>query len=104
MSYLPERCLLAAILPTSDVSLRNVTSMTCLVTRASFRVPFVEPWRRRWQSQSTVLASLVAQVRGMMFYGFQMYGAREGEQVVHPPSSSVEEQLHRIGSEKNRLW
>ena len=37
------------------------------------------------ESQSTVLDSLVAQVRGMMFYGFQMYGAREGEQVVHPP-------------------
>ena len=26
--------------------------------------------------------SLVAQVRGMMVYGFQMYGAREGEQVA----------------------
>ena len=34
------------------------------------------------ECQPTVLASLVAQVRGVMFYGLQMYVAREGEHVV----------------------
>ena len=34
------------------------------------------------ECQPTVLASLAAQVRGVMFYGIQMYGAREGEHVV----------------------
>ena len=34
------------------------------------------------ECQPTVLALLVAQVRGVMFYGLQMYGAREGEHVV----------------------
>ena len=34
------------------------------------------------ECQPTVLTSLVAQVRGVMFYGLQMYGAREGEHVV----------------------
>ena len=34
------------------------------------------------ECQSVSLASFVAQVRGVMFYGLQLYGARQGEHVV----------------------
>ena len=34
------------------------------------------------ECQSVSLTSFVAQVRGVMFYGLQLYGARQGEHVV----------------------
>ena len=34
------------------------------------------------ESRQVVLASFVAQVRGVMFYGLHTYGARQGERVV----------------------
>ena len=35
------------------------------------------------ECESVVLASFVAQVRGVMFDGLQVHGARLAEQVVH---------------------
>ena len=82
-AFLPERRFSAAILPTDDVSqvpagVMTKDLLTCLLSNHT-RTPRAKSMA---DSRSVVLASLVTEVRGVMFYEFQECGASWGDRVT----------------------